>query len=77
MPLIGRGAAIDARDSESGSTALYLAASWGRRDVAAFLLSRGADPNARNKDGVSPLAIALKNLHPEVAELLRTRGAKE
>jgi ankyrin repeat protein len=46
--LIERGAAVDSINQD-GSTALMLAASGARPDVVRYLLSRGADPNMRQR----------------------------
>jgi ankyrin repeat protein len=75
--LIARGAEVNARDTESGATALHYAASWGRREAVELLLEKGAEVNARSKAGVSPLGAALQNGHAETAEVLRSQGAKE
>jgi len=40
------------------------------------LLQRGADPNAADSDGVTPLQIAAKYGHPEVVKLLLAANAK-
>ena len=69
--LLGRGASIDARDAAHGATPLFLAASWGRKQMVEFLLEKGAGKLIRNKDGKSPREAALENSHAEVAELLR------
>jgi len=44
--------------------------------VVELLLDRGASVNAANKTGVTPLAAAEKNGFPEIAALLRQRGAR-
>jgi ankyrin repeat protein len=41
-----------------------------------LLVARGADVNARNKAGVTPLAAAEKNGFPEVAAILKQHGAR-
>ena len=46
-------------------------------EVTRLLLDRGADLEARNGDGHTPLDLAEANDHPEVAALLRERGARE
>jgi hypothetical protein len=43
--LLDPGAGIDAGDEHSSSTLLVFAVRWGRREVVAFPLERGADPN--------------------------------
>jgi ankyrin repeat protein len=47
------------------------AVSNGHIDMVKFLLSHGADPNARNNLGQTALDIAIKADHKEIADLLR------
>ena len=54
---------------------LHWAASLGHRDEAKRLLLAGADPNAKDNLGRTPLFRALKNRHYDVAELLLDKGA--
>jgi Ankyrin repeats (3 copies) len=56
-------------------TPLHIAAKFGRDDLAAILLSAGADPNARDKRGDRPLHLAAEEGHPGVVRLLLRRGA--
>jgi ankyrin repeat protein len=53
-------------------TALMYACSEGQLEVARILLSRGADPSLKDKDGDSAASFAAKNGHKEVADLLKT-----
>ena len=46
-----------------------------RPDVARLLLERGADPNARMKNGLTPLHVAAKDGRVEVARVLLKHGA--
>jgi ankyrin repeat protein len=41
-----------------------------------LLLDKGADVNARDRDGRTALAFASQERHSIVAELLKARGAK-
>ena len=72
--LLDYGASIDVIDEEYRSTPLGLAARWGQREMVAFLLARGADPNRSGAAWSTPLAWALKKGHTEVAEDLRKAG---
>jgi hypothetical protein len=49
--LLDHGAEIDAVDEEYRSTPLGFAARWGKREMAALLLERGADPNKSGRRG--------------------------
>jgi uncharacterized protein len=72
--LIEAGAPVDARESESESTALHHASSWGRLLVVEALVSRGAEVNAVNRSGATPLDAAAANGHEQVVAFLRARG---
>ena len=66
-------------DASDPNEDLLLAAETGDADAAKSLLSRGADPNARDartrsKDA-TPLLLALRNGHAEIARLLLDAGA--
>jgi ankyrin repeat protein len=73
---LDKGADLEARDTESGATPLYHAAAWGRTAVVELLIARGADLNAGNKAGITPLAAALKSGFAETAALLKQHGAR-
>ena len=42
-----------------------------------MLLDHGADPNAKNAEGKTPLGLAAAHQRTDVAEMLRARGAVE
>jgi len=66
---------LGARYTAWCQTPLHIAARFGRDDLAAILLSAGADPNARDKRGDRPLHLAAQEGHPGVVRLLLRRGA--
>jgi ankyrin repeat protein len=66
--LLDHGAPVNATDRSSGATALYAAASFGRREVAMLLLNHGADPNICTKEGRSPYRAASENGYGEIAD---------
>ncbi len=72
--LVRAGARVDADDGVTGATPLHMAARRGNAVVAKALLECGANLNARDRRGDTPLkrAINCKKLH--VAELLRSYG---
>ncbi|SHN50693.1 ankyrin repeat domain-containing protein [Erythrobacter sanguineus] len=66
---------VNSRDLTSGDTGLHIAAQ--RRDVlwVRFLLQRSADPNIRNKKGLTPLQLATTLGFTEGVEALIKGGA--
>ncbi len=77
--LLERGAEIEApaRNEEFAQEArpLHSAVAAGRGDVAEVLLEAGADPNARQVGGFTPLMAAEQQADLDLAELLIRHGA--
>eukprot|EP00756_Hemistasia_phaeocysticola_P008006 Hpha_TRINITY_DN14464_c0_g1::TRINITY_DN14464_c0_g1_i1::g.157384::m.157384/K01425/glsA, GLS; glutaminase len=57
-------------------TALHLASEEGHLECVQLLVEHGADVNCCDRWGTTPLKGAVHNLHNEVANYLRDRGAK-
>jgi hemoglobin len=70
--LIRGGAQVDAHDGVTGATPLHMAARRGNAVVAKALLDCGADINARDRRGDTPLQRAINCKKAHVAELLRS-----
>ena len=74
--LLGAGAALNAKSTNSMSnTPLHAAVAGGRTDVALLLIQRGAEVNARDSGRHTPLHIAAENGNAAVVEALLTHGA--
>jgi len=58
-----------------GLTALIHAARQNAYEAAIALLDVGADPNAKDPQGISPLRVAISNGHLDLASMLLERGA--
>ena len=66
--LIAAGADVNVRNYK-GQTALHCAARAGFRDIAALLLDHGATVDARDRDGLTPLATVLRSTAKDKARL--------
>src|SRR3990172_2019173 len=64
-----------ARQDEHASAELRRAAKAGDIGLVMALLDGGADPDARDWQGLTPLLLAAQNGHRAVAELLIEKGA--
>jgi ankyrin repeat protein len=62
---------------QGANHALHAAVMLGRREMAAWLLGRGADPNTLDFENKTPLDVALALDSDEIAEMLRERGGVE
>ena len=73
--LLDKRPAVDGRDG-NGRTALMLATLQGRAQVVDMLLSAGADPNAADSQGMTPLHAAMARNQAAIAAALRSAGAR-
>ncbi|MDQ6728103.1 MAG: ankyrin repeat domain-containing protein, partial [Actinomycetota bacterium] len=76
--LLDRGAEVGAvARNDMEVQALHSAVAGGHRDIVAALLVGGADPNARQQGGITPLMAAEENGDAELVRLLMDHGAEE
>ena len=66
---------LDALRGEGRSTLLSTAALYGQLDVARYLIEKGANVNAANRDGNAPLHTAAFLCRKEFVKLLLKNGA--
>jgi uncharacterized protein len=74
--LIEHGAQLNPIDDAYQSTPLGMAVRWQHPEMAAYLLSQGADPNRSGASWSTPMAWVEKNGNQEIKHLLRSAGAK-
>jgi ankyrin repeat protein len=55
---------------------LHQAAVKGRKEMAELLIAKGADLNAKDVDGWTPLDVAIEFKELETADLFRKHGGK-
>ncbi|MCC2666842.1 MAG: putative OTU-like cysteine protease [Gammaproteobacteria bacterium] len=76
LDLLRRGALVNAKDKETGYTALHFASKKNDLDIAQILIAHKADVNAQRYDGISPLYLVAKNTgNLAMAQLLVQHGA--
>lgn len=72
--MLDAGVPVDIR-TNTGDSLLMLACCNGHLDTARLLLEKGAAPNLRNDQRLTPLECADSRGHTEIVTLLRTYGA--
>ncbi len=73
------GGDVDAKGDVSlggGATPLLWAAWGGHKEIVELLISKGADVNAKDDGGDTPLDLTILRKQPEIADLLRKHGGK-
>lgn len=75
--LINKGANLNARSIRRGLTPLhFLAGTFDDSELAELMIQRGADVNARDKQGITPLTYALAVKNNRVADVLKRNGGR-
>lgn len=76
--LVNWGANVDGYAAAPKQTPLMVAAEMGKKDIVEFLIAEKADPNFKDKNGMTAFDYAEKNKHTQVAAILApiTSGAK-
>lgn len=59
-----------------GNTALHYATEWGLENAVETLITKGANKEAKNANGETPIFSACKNNKPEIISLLAKKGCK-
>ena len=59
-----------------GVTPLHHAATQDHKKIAELLITKGADVNAKDEDGGTPLDVAIQFKELEIADLIRVIGGK-
>jgi len=77
---IAAGTDVKAKDDTLAWTPLFMAAAWGHKEVVELFIANGADVNATDDGGKTPLDEATHpdnpNASAEIADLLRKHGGK-
>ena len=68
--LVEQGADINIREVRTGDSLLHWAIKWKREDIAKYLISKNCDPNIQNKNGITPLHLAVDNMITKTVKLL-------
>jgi len=66
---------VSANSDGRGGNTLFLAVSLGKEDMVEYLLSKGANVNGRNVEGLRPLHVAALKNRTRIAGILLSKGA--
>jgi ankyrin repeat protein len=75
--LLEKGANINICVPIFNETPLHWAVQKGSFNIVRIIIEKGADVNAKDRDVVSALEMAIESGRNDIAELLRKHGAKE
>ena len=73
---LAAGTDVNGTGEELGWTPLHLAAYKGQNEIVELLIAKGANVNAKNDIGETPLDFAIQLKSTEIADLLRKHGGK-
>ena len=73
---LAAGTDVNAKGPNAGLTPLHRAAYYGLKEIVELLLDKGADVNAKDDGGDTPLDVAMLGNDKETADLIRKHGGK-
>jgi ankyrin len=62
-------------DFQHHITPLHVAAKWGKTNMVSLLIEKGANIEAKTRDGLTPLHCAARSGHEQVVDMLLERSA--
>jgi cytohesin len=71
---LAAGTDVNVKGGFADGTPLHYAAANGHKEIAELLIEKGADMNAKDEDGGTPLDVAIKYKQTETVDLLRKHG---
>ena len=73
---LSNGVDVNVKGGFADGTPLHYAAANGHKEIAELLIEKGADLNAKDEDGGTPLDVAISFRQTKIADLLRVIGGK-
>jgi len=73
---LAAGTDVNVKGGFADGTPLHYAAANGHKEIAELLIEKGADLNAKDEDGGTPLDVAISFNRTEIADLIRVIGGK-
>ncbi|KAF4465431.1 ankyrin repeat [Fusarium albosuccineum] len=75
LAIVRAGHDLGEMNDELGERAIHTAILWGQRAIVRLLLDFRVDPSARDRDGRTPLLLAVRMGNPEIVQMLLNKGA--